>query len=634
MLSKYSQGSRYKRDRTNIKIYDEEIAKARFSPETLASVPMVHDIQPGLNQARRKLTPVLPASTIFDIPVSYQRTATGFPCVFGLLPDRKKSTYQQLFQELKDVAVSMNRIWKSDRIISDFETSLIPAIFAEFPQTLHKGCYFHHIQSIYRRIQNLGLATVYSEDEEIRTCCRKLMALAFLPLDEVESSFYNLRGINIPISGPVLQQYARDIAQQLDECTNFRASNGWLDRFRTRYNIQFRPICGEARAVDPSTVDDWKGRLHSIIEHYDPCNIFNMDETSLFYKLMPDRSLVIDRNDCRGGKRSKDRYTVMLCSNMLGSEKLKPVVIGKYAKPRCFKNIDMKKLPVQWFSNRTAWMNSKIFTEWLQDLDVSMRKQRRHVLMFLDNAPVHPQDIQLENIKLKFFPPNTTAVIQPMDQGIIRAFKAHYRRYLVKHTIANATVAMTADDINVTALDAVYWIDAAWSAVTEVSIRNTFRSAGFEKLPIIDGVDGFPVNLSANGDISMDNKPIEELDRVLKHLTIGGKSVSAYDYVIIDDQMPSFNEWDDSTDRVLSINGFANEDAENLEELPSEDPPSLAESLELVRRLRLLSTTQQPELHPFITELQSKLTDVFLDSNSSKQISILEYFKYTPDPHT
>ncbi|CAM4835599.1 unnamed protein product [Rotaria magnacalcarata] len=629
----------------------------------------------------------------------------------------------------------MNRIWKSDRIISDFETSLIPAIFAEFPQTLHKGCYFHHIQSIYRRIQNLGLATVYSEDEEIRTCCRKLMALAFLPLDEVESSFYNLRGIvnsrvkellhqlflyhddywmnkvrlqsihlgfhnrlnrrmeqaraniwsfircivneetryqhsynqintgaqprlqskltdaiqkridalnerynnkeiNVEELLNVLQQYARDIAQQLDECTNFRASNGWLDRFRTRYNIQFRPICGEARAVDPSTVDDWKGRLHSIIEHYDPCNIFNMDETSLFYKLMPDRSLVIDRNDCRGGKRSKDRYTVMLCSNMLGSEKLKPVVIGKYAKPRCFKNIDMKKLPVQWFSNRTAWMNSKIFTEWLQDLDVSMRKQRRHVLMFLDNAPVHPQDIQLENIKLKFFPPNTTAVIQPMDQGIIRAFKAHYRRYLVKHTIANATVAMTADDINVTALDAVYWIDAAWSAVTEVSIRNTFRSAGFEKLPIIDGVDGFPVNLSANGDISMDNKPIEELDRVLKHLTIGGKSVSAYDYVIIDDQMPSFNEWDDSTDRVLSINGFANEDAENLEELPSEDPPSLAESLELVRRLRLLSTTQQPELHPFITELQSKLTDVFLDSNSSKQISILEYFKYTPDPHT
>ncbi|CAF3999186.1 unnamed protein product [Rotaria sordida] len=442
------------------------------------------------------------------------------------------------------------------------------------------------------------------------------------------------RSKNIPISGPILQQYARDIAQELDESTNFRASNGWLDRFRTRYNIHFRTICGEARAVDPNTVNDWKVRLHSIIEHYDACNIFNCDETSLFYKLMPDRSLVVNRNDCRGGKRSKDRYTVMLCSNMLGTEKLKPVVIGKYAKPRCFKNIDIKKLPVQWFSNRSAWMNSRIFTQWLEDLDLCMRKQKRHILMFLDNAPVHPQDIQLENIKLKFFPANTTAIIQPMDQGIIRAFKAYYRRYLVKHIIANATVATTADDINVTALDAVYWIDSAWSAVTETSIRNTFRSAGFEKLSMIDGVDVLPVNLGVKGDMSMDNKAIDELDRVLKHLTVGGKSISAYDYVIIDDQIPSFNEWDDSSDRILSINGIANDDAENMEELPREDPPPLTESLELVRRLRLLSTTQQPELHPFITQLQSKLTDVFLDSNSSKQRSILEYFKYAPDTCT
>ena len=72
---------------------------------------------------------------------------------------------------------------------------------------------------------------------------------------------------------------------------------------------------------------------------------------------------------------------------------------------------------------------------------------------------------------------------------------------------------------------------------------------------------------------------------------------------------------------------MANDATENSEELPAEDPPSLAESLKLVRRLQLLSTTQQPELHSFITQLQSKLTNVFLDCHSSKQRSILEYFK-------
>ena len=52
-----------------------------------------------------------------------------------------------------------------------------------------------------------------------------------------------------------------------------------------------------------------------------------------------------------------------------------------------------------------------------------------------------------------------------------------------------------------------------------------------------------------------------------------------------------------------------------------------SESLEIVRRLRLFSNTQQPELHMFIVQLQSKLTDVFLDSNASTQRQIIDYFK-------
>ena len=75
------------------KIYDEELAKARFSPEVLASVPMIRNIrkclfegtesvtffssEPGLNQARRKLTPTLPDCSSFDIPDCYQNTITN-----------------------------------------------------------------------------------------------------------------------------------------------------------------------------------------------------------------------------------------------------------------------------------------------------------------------------------------------------------------------------------------------------------------------------------------------------------------------------------------------------------------------------------------------------------------------------
>lgn len=46
------------------------------------------------------------------------------------------------------------------------------------------------------------------------------------------------RSENIPISGTLLKAKARMIANQLN-IENFTASNGWLERFKKRYNISF-----------------------------------------------------------------------------------------------------------------------------------------------------------------------------------------------------------------------------------------------------------------------------------------------------------------------------------------------------------------------------------------------------------
>ncbi|CAF5047246.1 unnamed protein product, partial [Rotaria sp. Silwood1] len=105
-----------------------------------------------------------------------------------------------------------------------------------------------------------------------------------------------------------------------------------------------------------------------------------------------------------------------------------------------------------------------------------------------------------------------------------------------------------------------------------------------------------------------EDKSIEELDRVLRHLTISGKPMPGYDIMCIDDNAPSFNDWNDSNDKLLVINGIINDDGDSNEDqlnddVPSEDPPSLSEFLDLVRRLRFFSTTQQPDLHSFIIEL-------------------------------
>jgi hypothetical protein len=138
----------------------------------------------------------------------------------------------------------------------------------------------------------------------------------------------------------------------------------------------------------------------------------------------------------------------------------------------------MTKLPIQWRSNKTAWMTGKFFTDWLMDVNRMMQRQQRNILLCLDNAPCHPADVPLSNIKLLFFPANTTSVVQPLDQGVIHSFKVHYRKHLVKHIIARCSTAQSIEDIVVSALDAVNWIDSSWRAVTETTICQTFRAAG------------------------------------------------------------------------------------------------------------------------------------------------------------
>ena len=47
--------------------------------------------------------------------------------------------------------------------------------------------------------------------------------------EDVYEWFVAQRSKNIPISGPILQEYARQTATELDDSSDFKASNGWLD---------------------------------------------------------------------------------------------------------------------------------------------------------------------------------------------------------------------------------------------------------------------------------------------------------------------------------------------------------------------------------------------------------------------
>ena len=92
--------------------------------------------------------------------------------------------------------------------------------------------------------------------------------------------------------------------------------------------VRFRQILGENASVITVTTDKQKRRLPTIVNRNNDDDVYNVDEIALLCKVIPNRSL-LSKEDCKGGKRSKERYTTLLCSNWSGTDKLKLLVIGK-----------------------------------------------------------------------------------------------------------------------------------------------------------------------------------------------------------------------------------------------------------------------------------------------------------------
>ena len=133
---------------------------------------------------------------------------------------------------------------------------------------------------------------------------------------------------------------------------------------------------------------------------------------------------------CTGGKKSKERVTVLVYANMSGSEKLPLLTIGKFKKPRCFRGVTC--LPTEYEANTSTWMTSVGFEEWLRKWDARLTQSKRKIVLFVDNCTAHIHVQSLQSIELIFLPLHTTSEIQPCDQGIIKTLKVHYRKNMVK----------------------------------------------------------------------------------------------------------------------------------------------------------------------------------------------------------
>lgn len=319
--------------------------------------------------------------------------------------------------------------------------------------------------------------------------CKRMKKSAHEELDKgLLQWFTQKREDNVPLSGPILQCKASEMGSKIEK-KDFTCSRSWIERFKKRHCISAGKVVGESASVDMNVVSDWFCTIWpDLRNNYDSNDIFNADETGLFYKLTPDKTLKFKGESCAGGKMSKARITVFVAANMTGTEKRKLFIIGKSANPRCFKN---QILPVKYRSNSKSWMTSTLFTEELLQWDAELQKKNRKILLLVDNCPAHPE-VPLNQIKLVFLPPNTSSKLQPMDQGVIHSLKSHYRKIMLMKMLEEVD---SGKEFSVSILDAINFIHLAWQKVTRETIANCFKHAGFfEKEGEFDSDDELSVS--------------------------------------------------------------------------------------------------------------------------------------------
>ncbi len=101
----------------------------------------------------------------------------------------------------------------------------------------------------------------------------------------------------------------------------------------------------------------------------------------------------------------------------------------------------------------------------------------------MDNSTAHSLDgTTLRNIQVEFLPENTTSILQPCDQGIIRAAKAYFCKALARTVLRCIDEGSRATALDITKkislLDGLVMLHNALADVEASTIRNCQRKGG------------------------------------------------------------------------------------------------------------------------------------------------------------
>ena len=201
-----------------------------------------------------------------------------------------------------------------------------------------------------------------------------------------------------------------------------------------------------------------------------------MNEINIFWKINSNATLATQK--LSNNKTEKTQITINFIYNVIETKKLSSWIIKKTKKSRCFQDINIINLFIVWRWNIKTWIINRIFKEFLLWFDSQM-SDRKSILL-INNFSAHHAGLNLieteftnslSSIKIIFLFTNATSLCQPLDQNIIRIWKAYYKKQWLRYQISEYKVDRIFEK-TVNVLKAIRWSMSIWDEVSSSTIHN------------------------------------------------------------------------------------------------------------------------------------------------------------------
>ena len=132
---------------------------------------------------------------------------------------------------------------------------------------------------------------------------RRLKQGIFANLDDLIFKWLlTIRSRNVVVSASILKSKAKELAEKIN-IKGFQASDGWLDRWKNRYNVSFKTVSGEGNSCTAEMTESWKETsLPTILSKYKLGEICSAVEFGLLLRMQPNKLLNFRSEACTGGK--------------------------------------------------------------------------------------------------------------------------------------------------------------------------------------------------------------------------------------------------------------------------------------------------------------------------------------------